>query len=61
MIANLIIGILSLIKYTWNNIPNIVFDNRDNIPNTVTVLGIFFLSLIPISVIREVEAMVALG
>ncbi len=42
MIANLIIGILSLIKYTWNNIPNTVFDNRDNIPNTVTVLGIFF-------------------
>ena len=34
MIANLIIGILSLIKYTCNNIPNTVFDNRDNIPNT---------------------------
>jgi hypothetical protein len=29
-------------KITWNNIPNTVFDNRDNIPNTVTVLGIFF-------------------
>jgi hypothetical protein len=28
LIANLIIGILSLIKYTWNNIPNTVFDNR---------------------------------
>jgi hypothetical protein len=64
LIANLIIGILSLIKYAWNNIPNTVFDNRDNIPNTIlgiffswnnipnteTVLGILFLSLIPISV-----------
>ena len=53
LIANLIIGILSLIKYTWNNIPNTVFDNGDYIPNTVTVLGIFFygtISLIPNSV-----------
>ena len=41
-IKYLIIGILSLIKYAWNNIPNTVFDNRDNIPNTETVLGIFF-------------------
>ena len=37
-------------SWSWNNIPNTVFDIRDNIPNTETVLGIFFLSLIPNSV-----------